>query len=105
MSKNNKFPPLELDEVAVSSPPISCPICKKANFDARALQYEIWRKCRECGNEWSGGSMGAALKEPPALTQPRGPTIPNKPAPLAEDDPELDLPTFTGAPYRQYGEE
>ena len=70
-----------------------CPVCKSGEFDARQTEFEVLRKCRKCGNEWSGGSVGAAR---PSVLEDVPP--PGMPAP---DD---DLPTndFTGAAFRPW---
>lgn len=81
---------------------IRCPKCKESDFDAHQNQYELVRTCRKCKNVWSGGSVGAgvAVIEPSQLNKQFVP--PNQPAPLAENDPELDLPSYYDAPYRRY---
>jgi len=101
---STKKPP-DLEFLKASAPaPITCPMCKAADFDAQTLQFELRRTCRKCGNVWSGGSAAVALVDPPAIVQPK-PVIQSQPAPLAENDPDLDLPEFYGAPYRRFGGE
>jgi hypothetical protein len=82
----NAYDPLQ----AGTSQVVKCPVCSKQNFDARSNEYGVHRKCRECGNEWSGGGVGFF---------PEGhPYIPDAPA---EDD--HPIVQFTGAPYRRFG--
>lgn len=70
---------------------VRCPGCKSQKFRAWTTDYGVMRKCHDCKQEWSGGTMGAARG---ILTGPRpGPGMP------APDD---DIPgvQYTGAGFR-----
>ncbi len=78
-----------------SSNVVKCPVCEAQDFDAHSNAYGVHRKCRKCGNEWSGGGVGVF---------PEGsPHIPDVPA---EDDfPSLmnnSVPAYRD-PRRNYG--
>lgn len=73
-------------------PPIKCPRCKKANFHAFTNTYGLIRRCKECGNEWSGGSANASANPDWRYGVP----LPGTPAPY--DD--LPVTQYTGASFR-----
>jgi len=98
--KKDKTPSLDFLKNKVVRPNIRCPKCDEADFDVIQNQWEIIRTCRKCKNQWSGGSMGAALPNVP-LPPPSPFIMPEKPAPPAEEDPELDIPTFLDSPFRR----
>lgn len=77
---------------------IKCPQCGARNWEARALQYDIWRQCRECGKEWSGG-IGVAKPDPsgPPSYDVFIPGVPVPPTDPEEDKPDVQ---FTGASFR-----
>jgi|SRR3954464_13015074 hypothetical protein len=70
---------------------IKCPKCGSSNFEAKSLQWGLFRKCLEpgCGNEWSGGSVAMAdASGPPPLQD----------VPAIDDD--IPLVQYTGASFR-----
>lgn len=78
-----------LDNEAHAGP--RCPRCSSKNFHAWTNQYGIMRRCNDCREEWSGGTMAAAQ---PSFMFP----IPADGAPAPDDD--LPLNQYTGASFR-----
>lgn len=46
-----------LDQNSDSAAKPHCPACKKDNFHAYTTQWGLMRRCLECKNEWSGGTV------------------------------------------------
>lgn len=67
-----------------------CPTCKSQNYHAWTMQYGLMRRCNDCGEEWSGGTVAAAR---PNFLEP--PPMPGIPAPE-----ELPVVQYTGAEFR-----
>ncbi len=60
--------PLNTETVTV----ICCPVCKSENFRAYSNQYGIFRICKDCSNEWSGGTSGVLMDPSNNHTSPPG---------------------------------
>jgi hypothetical protein len=83
--------PLNLDNI--NSSVVRCPKCgEQEAIDTKSLQYELHRRCRTCGNEWSGGLNVA--KPDPFSTPP----VPGVGVPDADED--LPDYQYTGADFR-----
>lgn len=67
-----------------------CPVCTSQNFHAWTHQYGVSRRCLDCGNEWSGGTVAAAR---PSFLEP-----PPPPDGMVLDDPPVIQ--YTGANFR-----
>ena len=79
--------PLE-DEAHVGP---KCPRCKSQNFHAWTMQYGLMRRCNDCKEEWSGGSV--AVARPDFLEPPPAPGVPVQ--------EELPVVSYTGAAFRE----
>lgn len=84
------------------SPSAGCPKCKKSDWDVLSNQWGILRICRKCGNEWSGGSVGAGQ---PDFSDPDNRSLV---PPLGVPAPDDDLPSSNYAesgfrnPFKNY---
>lgn len=67
-----------------------CPKCKSQNFHAWTMQYGLMRRCNECREEWSGGSVAVGR---PDFLEP----VPAAGIPVPE---ELPVVQYTGAGFR-----
>lgn len=85
------------DPLGQTSQVIKCPKCGASDFDARSNQYGVHRKCRPCGNEWSGGGMGVLPDSMVTALPPH--LMPDVVAEL-DDDPVVQ---YTGADFRDPG--
>lgn len=75
---------------------VKCPACGEQDFDARSNAYGVHRKCRKCGNEWSGGGVGSYPDGSPRISDN---------APIEDDvEPPInnDVPAYRD-PRRNYG--
>lgn len=70
---------------------VRCPKCKSTEYDAHQNEFENFYNCNKCGNQWSGGSVGAA--RPDYLTSA---PVPGTPAP----DDDRPVTQYTGAGFR-----
>lgn len=79
-----------LDDMKAKSG-ICCPKCAKQNYDSHTNQYGLFKKCRECKQEWTGGTMAVAR---PDFLDPIPP--PGVPA----HDIDRPVVQYTGAAFR-----
>jgi hypothetical protein len=72
---------------------ICCPQCKSQNFHAFTTQYGLIRRCNECKNTWSGGTV-----VPPQIGRMDISGLVPPPGVPAPD--EAPLTQYTGAEFR-----